>query len=112
MEFFDDANMPVHIVENGKRKTIPARRAINRQLIKKAVEGDMRAMIEWKKEEHKHTREFFDEQVGLLEQLINAEMRYREKPEDVAEEALQIMRRVRELLAPEFQPPKKDEELY
>lgn len=103
LEFFEDANVLVTITENGKRKKIPARRAINRQLRQKALEGDIRAILAWKKEEAKHIREYVDLQISLMETLAKEERRYQESPEDVPERALKIMRAIRKVLAPEFQ---------
>jgi len=103
-DFFAAADMPVPIVENGKRKIIPARIAINRQLTKKAVEGDTRAILEWKKAEHKYTKEFFDEQISLLETLVETEKICREGPEEGTEKLLEIMRQAKALLVPGMRP--------
>jgi hypothetical protein len=44
-DFFAAAEAPVSIVENGKRKLIPAHQAIEKQLILKAAMGDMKANL-------------------------------------------------------------------
>ena len=103
-DFFAVADMPVTIIENDKRKTIPTRIAINRQLTKKALEGDTRAIIEWKKAEYRFTQEFFDGQARLLKGLVETEKRCREHPEEVTEQLLQIIRDARRLLVPGFRP--------
>ncbi len=104
IDFFLTSRMPVWLVENGKRKKIPAHVAIDRQLIKKAVEGEKWAILEYKRLEYKHTKEFFDEQVSLMETLVETERQCREAPEEVTEKLLEIMRRARALLAPAFRP--------
>ena len=103
-DFFEVREMPVTVVENGKRKTIPARIAINQQLTKKAVEGDMRAILEWKKAENKYISEFVDEQLSLLQTYVETIKHCEEAPEEVTEKLLELLREVRALLAPGFRP--------
>jgi len=103
-DFFAAADMPVWITENGKRKKISARVAINRQLIRRAVEGDMRAILECKKAENRYTFEYLDEQVSALETYLKLEKFSKESPEEMTERLLQVMRDLRALLGPGFQP--------
>jgi hypothetical protein len=102
-EFFEDAAMPVTVIENGKRKTIPFRRAINRQLMRKAVGGDTRAMLEFKKTESRLIREAYEEKFRVLEALHDLENRCRKTPpENVPEMTLAWIRKVRAMLPPEM----------
>lgn len=48
-EFFEISETLVPIIENGRRKLIPASQAIDKQLVLKAASGDLRAILEWNK---------------------------------------------------------------
>jgi hypothetical protein len=85
---------PVSIVENGKRKLIPANMAIQKQLMLKAASGDMRAIVEYNKRRERYCLEHVKVQLSNLEAIANAEDRPRDFPEDVTDE----FRRALELL--------------
>jgi hypothetical protein len=103
-EFFEDAAMPVTVIENGKRKTIPLRRAINRQLMRKAAVGGTRAMLEFKKTENRHIRQAYEEKLSVLERLLDLEKQcMNASPEDVPEKTLEWIRNWRARLPPEMQ---------
>ena len=85
-DFFEAAETLIPIVENGKRKLIPARVAIDQQLIRKAVMGDMTAIREYNKRYERFTLEHGDLQMEYLRLIDNAEQNIRKYPEDVTDE--------------------------
>ncbi len=56
-DFFEAAEMLVPVIEGNKRKMLPARVAIDKQLVIKAVSGDMRAICEYNKRRERYTLE-------------------------------------------------------
>jgi Family of unknown function (DUF5681) len=103
-EFFEAGETLVQIVEDGKRKTVPARVAIEKQLALKAASGNMRAIIEWSKRAERHTLEYVKEQLGYLEQLIKSEDNIRQFPEDVTDEYKDLARLLRSTIDPDYLP--------
>ena len=101
-DFFDAAETPVSIVENGKRKSIPAYMAIEKQLILKAASGDMRAIIECSKRRERYCLEHVQLQLSNLEAIANAEDRLRDFPEDVTDEFRRALKLLKANLDPYF----------
>lgn len=101
-DFFAAADEDVVIIKNGKRKKIPARVAINQQLIRLAASGNIRAIIEFKKMEKSLTSELWKEKTDLLEQFVKSEKFANNFPEDVTDDVLDALRRVRMVLAEDF----------
>jgi hypothetical protein len=103
-EFFEAGETLVQIVEDGKRKTVPARIAIEKQLALKAASGNMRAIIEWSKRDERHTLEYVKEQLEHLERLIKSEDIIRQFPEDVTDEYKASTRTLRSMIDPDYLP--------
>ncbi|MCR6733387.1 MAG: DUF5681 domain-containing protein [Afipia sp.] len=101
-DFFAATEMPVPIIENGKRKTIPAFVAINRQLVKHAVSGNMRAIVEYKKLERSLTSELWNEKTAQLEQFLKSEKLAKNFPEDVTDDILDTLKLMRMVLREDF----------
>jgi hypothetical protein len=85
-DFFEAAETLIPIVENGKRKLIPARVAIDQQLIRKAVSGNMTAIREYNKRHERFILEHVKFQLEYLRLIDNAEQNIRKYPEDVTDE--------------------------
>lgn len=85
-DFFDAAEMQVPIMEDHKRKMIPARVAIDKQLVIKAVSGDLRAICEYNKRRDRFVLEHVNHQLKSLRLIVEAEDRIRMFPEDVTDE--------------------------
>jgi uncharacterized protein DUF5681 len=103
-EFFEAGETLVPIIENGKRKFIPARAAIEKQLALKAASGDLRAILEWNKMRHRHTLEYVKEQLDYVEQLLKSEDIERKFPEDVTDEYKAMTRNLRAAIDPDYLP--------
>ncbi|MCK1362199.1 DUF5681 domain-containing protein [Bradyrhizobium sp. 199] len=85
-DFFEAAEMLVPIVVGNKREMIPARVAIDKQLVIKAVSGDARARDLYYKRKDRFTLEHVKQQLDNLRVIVEAEDRLREFPEDVTDE--------------------------
>ena len=103
-EFFEAGETLVPIIENGTRKLIPARAAIEKQLALKAASGDLRAILEWNKMRHRHTLEYVKEQLDYVEQLLKSEDIERKFPEDVTDEYKAMTRDLRAAIDPDYLP--------
>jgi Family of unknown function (DUF5681) len=103
-DFFEAGETLVPIIENGRRKLIPASAAIDKQLALKAASGNLRAIIEWKKMNQRHTMEYVKEQLDHLEQLLKSEDIVRKFPEDVTDEYKALTRHMRSLIDPDYLP--------
>lgn len=103
-DFFDAAEMPVPIVIGNKRDIIPARVAIDRQLVAKAASGDIRAICEYNKRKDRFRLEHVELQLKNLEAIFAAEDRIRMFPEDVTDEFKQIVLLLRKKIDPDFLP--------
>ncbi|MGY3492327.1 hypothetical protein ACVIHH_001086 [Bradyrhizobium sp. USDA 4518] len=101
-EFFEAAETPITITENGRRKTISAHKAIDMQLIRKAVAGDLRAIVEYSKRHERFTLEHIKQQLTNVEAIANAEDRFRKFPEDVTDEMRLAVKHLRAELDPYF----------
>lgn len=101
-EFFEAGETLVPIIENGKRKLIPARVAIDKQLTLKAASGDLRAIIVWQKMCHRHTLEYVKEQLEYFQQLLKSEEIVRKFPEDVTEGYLAATKSLRSSIDPDY----------
>ncbi|MGT2504172.1 DUF5681 domain-containing protein [Bradyrhizobium guangxiense] len=103
-DFFDAAEMPVAIVVGNKREFVPARVAIDRQLVAKAVSGDMRAICEYNKRKDRFTLEHVELQLKNLEAILAAEDRIRMFPEDVTDEFKRLLAVLRKKIDPDYLP--------
>jgi hypothetical protein len=94
----------VPIVEGGKRKFIPARVAIDKQLALRAAAGDIRAICECNKRRDRFTFEYGNEQIARLDALFNGLDRLRQFPEDVTDEFKRILKRLSDSIDPYYRP--------
>ncbi len=101
-DFFDAADTLVTVVEGGKRKLIPAREAIEMQLVRKAASGDMKAISEYYKRGDRFTSEHVKDHMGRLGAILNGEDRIRQFPEDVTDEFKNVLRLLQASLDPYF----------
>ena len=101
-DFFDAAETPISIVENGKRKSIPAHMAIEKQLILKAASGDMKAIVECNKRRERYCLEHVKSQLSNLEAIVNGEDSIRRFPEDVTDEFKRTLKLLKDSLDPYF----------
>jgi hypothetical protein len=100
--FFQAAETLIPVVQDGKRMLIPAREAIEQQLVRKAASGDMRAICEYNRRSDNYTMAHVKEQLGRLETICNGEDRIRQFPEDVTDEFKNALRLLRLSLDPYF----------
>ncbi|MDF0578915.1 hypothetical protein [Bradyrhizobium yuanmingense] len=96
--------MLVPIVVGNKREMIPARIAIDKQLVIKAVSGDMRAICEYGKRRDRYTLEHVSQQLKSLELIFEAEDRIRMFPEDVTDEYKRVLALLRMKIDPDYLP--------
>lgn len=85
-DFFEAEDMLVPVVIGNKREMIPARTAIDKQLVIKAVSGDVRAMTQYYKRKDKFIVEYVNQQLENLRVIVESEDRLRQFPEDVTDE--------------------------
>ena len=100
--FFDVAETPIQIVENGQRTSISAHVAIERQLVKKALSGDTRAICEYNKRFERFTLDHVKLQLANLEAIANAEDSLRRFPEDVTDDFKHALKLLKASLDPYF----------
>jgi hypothetical protein len=103
-DFFEAGETLVPIIENGRRKLIPASVAIDKQLTLKAASGDLRAIIEWNKMRQRHTLDHLKTQLDSLQQLLKSEEIVRKFPEDVTDEYKALTRNLRLVIDPDYLP--------
>jgi hypothetical protein len=103
-DFFEISETLVPVLENGRRKLIPASQAIDKQLLLKAASGDLKAILEWNKMRHRHTLEHVKQQLDYLEQLLQSEDIVRKFPEDVTDEYKTLTRNLRAAIDPDYLP--------
>ncbi len=96
--------MPVPIIEGNERKMVPAREAIDKQLVVKAVSGDMRAMREYYRMRDRYTIEHVKLQLENLRVIVEAEDRIREFPEDVTDEFKYQIQLLKQIIDQNFLP--------
>lgn len=101
-DFFDAAEMLVPIIEGNERKMLPARLAIDKQLVIKAVSGDMRAICEYNKRRERFTLEHVKSQLKNLELILASEDRIRMFPEDVTDEFKRALALLRMKIDPDY----------
>lgn len=101
-DFFEAAEMLVPIVVGNKREMIPARVAIDKQLVIKAVSGDMRAICEYNKRRERYTLEHVNQQLKSLALIFEAEDRIRMFPEDVTDEYKRVLALLRMKIDPDY----------
>ncbi|KYG21644.1 hypothetical protein SE92_16395 [Bradyrhizobium sp. AT1] len=85
-DFFEAEEALVPIVIGNKREMIPARVAIDKQLIFKAVSGDPRAMAQYYKRKDRFVFEYVNQQLENLRIIVEGDDRLRQFPEDVTDE--------------------------
>lgn len=103
-EFFEISETLVPIIENGRRKLIPASLAIDKQLVLKAASGDLRAILEWNKMRQRHTSDYAKRQLDSMEQLLKSEAIVRMFPEDVTDQYMALTRNLRAAMDPDYLP--------
>jgi Family of unknown function (DUF5681) len=103
-DFFEISEILVPVIENGRRKLIPASQAIDKQLLLKAASGDLKAILEWNRMRDKHTLEYVKQQHDCMEQLLKSEAIVRKFPEDVTDDYKLMTRRLRALTDPDYLP--------
>ena len=101
-DFFDAAETPISIVENGKRKTVSARIAVEKQLALKAASGDMKAIVEFNKRNERFTLEHVKSQLSTLEAIVSGEHSIRRFPEDATDEFKRTVKLLKDSLDPYF----------
>jgi Family of unknown function (DUF5681) len=101
-DFFEAGDILVPIIEHGKRKLIPARVAIDKQLTLKAASGDLRAIIEWTKMRQRHTAEYVKGQLQCIDQLKKSEDIVRKFPEDVTDDYKALTKILRSTIDPDY----------
>lgn len=85
-DFFEAEEMLVPVVIGNRREMIPARIAVDKQLIIKAVSGDVRAMTQYYKRKDRFTFDHVNAQLENVRVIFEGEARLREFPEDVTDE--------------------------
>ena len=90
------------IVVGNKREMIPARVAIDKQLVIKAASGDMRSICEYNKRRERYTLEYVKQQLKSLELIFEAEDRIRMFPEDVTDEYKRLLALLRMKIDPDY----------
>ncbi len=100
--FFEAGETLVPIIEHGRRKLIPARVAIDKQLALKAASGDMRAILEWKKMDQKHTVDYENGQTERAMRVLKSEEIIRKFPEDVTDEYKALTSYLRSKIDPDY----------
>ena len=103
-DFFEAAETLVPVLEGNKRKLIPARAAIDKQLVLKAASGDMRAIFEYNKRRERYTLEHVKEQLENLRVILDGEDRIRMFPEDVTDEFKRAISSLKQVIDPHFIP--------
>jgi hypothetical protein len=101
-DFFEVAETPVKIIENGKSRFISAHVAIDRQLVKRALSGEPRALCEYYKRRDRLTMEHIKEQLALFDQILKHEDHIRKFPEDVTDECKRILGLLKASMDPHF----------
>ncbi|MCK1331283.1 MULTISPECIES: DUF5681 domain-containing protein [Bradyrhizobium] len=101
-DFFEAAEMLVPVVAGNKREMIPARLAIDKQLVIRAASGDMRAICEYNKRRERYTFEHVKQQLKSLELIFEAEDRIRMFPEDVTDEYKRVLALLRMKIDPDY----------
>jgi hypothetical protein len=101
-DFFEVTETPVKIIENGKSRFISAHVAIDRQLVKKALSGETRAICEYYKRRDRLTMEHIKEQLALFDQILKHEDHIRKFPEDVTDECKRILALLKASMDPYF----------
>ena len=101
-DFFKAAETPISIVENGKRKTVSARVAVEMQLARKAASGDMKAIVEFNKRNERFTLEHVKWQLSKLETIVSGEDSIRRFPEDATDEFKLNLKLLKDSLDPYF----------
>ena len=103
-DFFEADQTPVTIIENGKRKTIPAGVAIDMQLARKAASGNLRAIIEYNKAKQRHNLDYVKQQLEMMQQLLKSEDIVRKFPENVTDDYMAHTRNLRSAIDPDYLP--------
>jgi hypothetical protein len=103
-EFFEVSDTLVQIIENGRRKLIPASVAIAKQLALKAASGELRAIFEWTKMYQRHTAQYENQQRELVLQVMKSEDIVRKHPEDVTDQYKMLTRSLRAAIDPNYLP--------
>lgn len=103
-DFFEAAEMLVPVIEGNQRKMVPARVAIDMQLMVKAATGNLRAICEYNKRRERYTLDHVALQLKNLEVIFAAEDRIKMFPEDVTDEYKRVLMLLRKKIDPDFLP--------
>ena len=103
-DFFEADEILVPIVVGNKREMIPARAAIDRQLIFKAVSGDPRAMAQYYKRKDRFVFEYVNQQLENLRVIVESEDRLRQFPEDVTDGFKRALRLLKQSIDKHYYP--------
>ena len=103
-DFFDAAETLVPIIEGHTRKLIPARAAIDKQLMIKAASGDLRAIREYYKMRDRYTIDHVKLQLDNLRVILESEDRVRQFPEDVTDEFKNMLHQLRTQIDKHYLP--------
>ena len=101
-DFFDIMEMPVPINDWGKRKKVPLRVAIGKQLALKAAAGDINAIREVNKWQHRYAGEYSEQQMSMVKVLVTAEDHIRKFPDDVTDEYKRTIHMLRLQIDPHY----------
>lgn len=103
-EFFEAEETLFPVIEGNKRKMIPAREAINKQLMLKAASGDPPMMREYFKMRDRFTLDHVNTHLKGLQLLMEGRDRVRDFPEDVTDEFKQRLRLLEMTIDKNFLP--------
>jgi hypothetical protein len=103
-DFFEASEKTVSIVEGNQRKRVPARVAIDLQLVAKAVAGEPWAIREYNKRRERFTLEHVKEHLENLRVICDGEDRIRMFPEDVTDEFKRVIDSLKLAIDPHFLP--------
>lgn len=111
-DFLHATEEMVSFLRNGKRGRMPAVSMINRRLIQKAVEGDVRCIITVLDRRREYLAENAAERKELAELAARAKRAFRSKPEDATDEDLETLRDIGRWLKDPYNidwPPNKEQ---
>jgi hypothetical protein len=101
-DFFEVAERPIKVTENGKSRFISAHAAIDTHLVKKALSGESWAMNAYYKRRDRLMMEHIKEQLDLFDQILKHEDHIRKFPEDVTDEFKLLLALLKASMDPHF----------
>lgn len=103
-DFFEAEETLVPMVVGNKREMVPARVAIDKQLIFKAATGDPRAMAQYYKRKDRFVVEYANQQLENLRVIVESEDRLRQFPEDVTDEFKRALNLLKQTIDRHYYP--------